>query len=78
MHVKYRVAKSKLAQAVIVSLAFIITLPLLAIIIYIFREGITRINWTFLTHIPKPVGETGGGIANALIGSVLMLPMVSV
>jgi len=78
VHVKYRVAKSKLAQAVIVSLAFIITLPLLAIIIYIFREGITRINWTFLTHIPKPVGETGGGIANALIGSVLIVLTASV
>ncbi|MDP4128849.1 MAG: phosphate ABC transporter permease PstA [Bacteroidota bacterium] len=78
VHVKYRVAKSKLAQAVIVLLAFIITLPLLAIIIYIFREGITRINWTFLTHIPKPVGETGGGIVNALIGSVLIVLAASV
>ncbi|MFI5195320.1 MAG: phosphate ABC transporter permease PstA [Chitinophagales bacterium] len=78
VHVKYRVAKSKLAQAVIVLLAFIITLPLLAIIVYIFREGITRINWTFLTHIPKPVGETGGGIVNALIGSVLIILAASV
>ncbi len=78
VHVKYRVVKSKLAQGVIVLLAFIITLPLLAIIVYIFREGITRINWTFLTHIPKPVGETGGGIANALIGSVLIVLAASV
>ncbi|MEO6961119.1 MAG: phosphate ABC transporter permease PstA [Puia sp.] len=78
VHVKCRVVKSKLAQAVIVLLAFIITLPLLAIIVYIFREGITRINWTFLTHIPKPVGETGGGIANALIGSVLIVLAASV
>jgi phosphate transport system permease protein len=78
VHVKYRVVKSKLAQAVIVLLAFIITLPLLAIIVYIFREGITRINWTFLTHIPKPVGETGGGIVNALIGSVLIVLAASV
>lgn len=78
VHVKYRVVKSKLAQAVIVLLAFAITLPLLAIIVYIFREGITRINWTFLTHIPKPVGETGGGIVNALIGSVLIVLAASV
>src|SRR5665213_1795812 len=78
VHVKYRVVKSKLAQAVIVFLAFIITLPLLAIIIYIFREGITRINWTFLTNIPKPVGEVGGGIANALLGSFLIVLIASV
>lgn len=73
VHVKYRVAKSRMAQAVIVALAFIITLPLLAIIVFIFREGITEINWNFLTHIPKPVGETGGGIANALVGSILIV-----
>jgi phosphate transport system permease protein len=78
VHVKYRVAKSKLAQAVVVFLAFIITLPLLAIIVYIFREGITKINWTFLTHIPKPVGETGGGIVNALIGSILIVLAASI
>jgi phosphate transport system permease protein len=73
VHVKYRVAKSRLAQGLIVALAFIITLPLLAIIIFIFREGITKINWNFLTHIPKPVGESGGGIVNALVGSILIV-----
>ena len=64
VNVKYRVGKSKGMQALIVFLAFLITLPLIFIIIYIFREGITKINWTFLTKIPKPVGESGGGIVN--------------
>ena len=71
--VKYRVGKSKLAQGLIVFFAFLITLPLILIIIYIFREGITKINWNFLTKIPKPVGESGGGIVNALIGSILIV-----
>ncbi len=78
VRVKYRVVKSKLAQALIVFLAFLITLPLIAIILYIFREGITKINWRFLTHIPKPVGESGGGIVNALIGSILIVFSASV
>jgi phosphate transport system permease protein len=78
VRVKYRVVKSKLAQALIVFLAFVITLPLIAIILYIFKEGITKINWTFLTHIPKPVGESGGGIVNALIGSILIVFSASV
>jgi phosphate transport system permease protein len=73
VNVKYRVAKSKLAQGMIVFFAFLITIPLILIIIYIFREGITKINWTFLTKIPKPVGESGGGIVNALIGSILIV-----
>jgi phosphate transport system permease protein len=76
--VKLRVAKSKLAQAVVVFFAFIITLPLIFIIIYIFREGITKINWAFLTQIPKPVGEAGGGIVNALIGSIIIVLVASI
>ncbi len=76
--VKYRVGKSKLAQVVIMGLAFVVTIPLLLIILYIFRQGITRINWTFLTHIPKPVGETGGGIVNALLGSLIIVVVASI
>src|SRR5574338_866844 len=76
--VQYRVAKSKAVQAVTIALAFIIVLPLLFIIIYIIREGITKINWNFLTHVPRPVGEPGGGIANAIIGSVIIVAVASV
>src|SRR5664279_2918005 len=76
--VKYRLGKSKRAQALIVFLAFLITLPLILIIIYIFKEGITKINWNFLTKIPKPVGESGGGIANVLIGSILIVMAAAV
>ncbi|HYM93335.1 MAG TPA: phosphate ABC transporter permease PstA [Chitinophagaceae bacterium] len=78
VHVKYRVAKSKMVQALIIVLAFTITLPLLFIIIYIFKEGITEINWTFFTHIPKPVGEPGGGIVNALVGSLIIVFTASI
>jgi phosphate transport system permease protein len=63
---------------VVVFFAFIITLPLIFIIIYIFREGITKINWAFLTQIPKPVGEAGGGIVNALIGSIIIVLVASI
>jgi phosphate transport system permease protein len=77
-NVKFRVGKSKLFQWIIVFVAFLITLPLLFIILYIFREGISKINWTFLTHIPKPVGETGGGIVNALLGSIIIVLVASI
>lgn len=73
VNLKYRMAKSRFAQGLIIFLAFLVTVPLLLIIIYIFRQGITKINWNFLTHVPKPVGEQGGGIANALIGSILIV-----
>lgn len=77
-NVKFRVVKSKMVQAVIVFFAFIITLPLIFIIIYIFKEGITKINWAFLTQIPKPVGEAGGGIVNALVGSIIIVLVASI
>jgi len=76
--IKFRVFKSKLIQVLIIGLAFVCTLPLIAILVYIFKQGITKINWTFLTQLPKPVGEEGGGIANALVGSLMMVFFASV
>src|SRR3954470_16439544 len=76
--IKYRKTKSKGFQFLIFVLAFMITLPLIAIIFYIFKEGVTNINWHFLTNVPKPVGEIGGGIANALLGSVIIVFTASV
>lgn len=78
VNIKYRMGKSRFIQGLIIFFAFLITVPLLLIIIYIFREGITKINWAFLTQIPKPVGEAGGGIVNALIGSILIVLTASV
>lgn len=76
--ITYRKTKSKTFQVLVFVLAFMITLPLIAIIFYIFKEGVTHINWHFLTNIPKPVGEIGGGIANALLGSVIIVFTASV
>lgn len=71
--VKYRIAKSKLSEMVISLFAFIIALPLIAIIFYVFKVGLSKLSWNFFTNIPKPVGELGGGIANALIGSLIII-----
>lgn len=52
--------------------------PLVAIFGYLVYKGIGSINWAFLTQLPKPVGETGGGMANAIVGSVFILAIASV
>ncbi|GAC1416973.1 MAG: phosphate ABC transporter permease PstA [Flavisolibacter sp.] len=70
---KYRIRISKFFNALIVFFAFVITLPLIAVFFYVVKEGITKINWHFLINIPKPVGEVGGGIANALVGSFFLI-----
>ena len=51
--------------------------PLLAILIYLLYQGASSINWSFLMHLPKPVGESGGGMANAIAGSALILTEAS-
>ena len=45
--------------------------PLVAIFGYLVYSGVGSINWAFLTQIPKPVGEAGGGMANAIVGSAV-------
>ena len=51
--------------------------PLVAIFGYLVYRGLGSINWAFLTQTPKPVGEPGGGMANAIAGSVLILGIAS-
>jgi phosphate transport system permease protein len=75
--VKYRIGKSIGFQLLTIALSFMCVIPLIAILIYIIRAGITKINWHFLVNVPKPVGEAGGGIANALLGSVIIIAMAA-
>jgi len=52
--------------------------PLVLIFAYLVYRGVGSLNWAFLTQIPKPEGETGGGMANAIVGSALILAVASV
>jgi phosphate transport system permease protein len=47
--------------------------PLLAIFGYLIYKGASSLNLAFFTQIPKPVGESGGGMANAIVGSAILL-----
>jgi phosphate transport system permease protein len=40
---------------------------------YLIWHGGASLNWNFFTQLPKPVGETGGGMANAIVGSLKLL-----
>ena len=75
---KTRNAKSAAFKVVVVFFAFLVTIPLIVILLYIVKQGIMQVNWHFLVDIPAPVGEKGGGIANALIGSVIVVGVSSI
>lgn len=70
--------KSGIFKGVIIFFAFLITLPLIVILLYIIKQGITQVNWHFLTNVPAPPGEKGGGISNALMGSFIMVMLAAV
>ena len=55
----------------------LVLLPLGAIFAYLVYKGIGALNWDFLTQTPKPVGEVGGGMANAIAGTGLILLIAS-
>jgi phosphate transport system permease protein len=57
--------------------AFVSVLVLFFILGYLVFNGGTSINWDFFTKLPKPVGEAGGGMANAIVGSGKILLLAS-
>ena len=56
----------------------LVVAPLVAIFLYLIYKGASSLNLAFFTQVPKPVGETGGGMANAIFGSGLLLGIGSV
>jgi phosphate transport system permease protein len=53
------------------------TLPLIMILIYLAKQGASAVSWDFFTHMPKPVGEAGGGMANAIVGTLILIGVAS-
>lgn len=73
----YRRAVNQLVTLAAAGAVVLVLTPLLAIFGYLIYRGIGSINWAFLTQTPKPVGEAGGGMANAIAGSALILGIAS-
>src|SRR5437588_12150504 len=57
--------------------ALLVLVPLVAIFGYLVYRGIGSVDLAFFTQIPKPVGESGGGMANAIVGSGMILGIAS-
>lgn len=77
MNERNRFVWRKSKNAIMISLSVLSALaaivPLAAISIYTLTQGIGALNIDFLTQMPKPVGEAGGGMANAIVGSGILL-----
>ena len=73
----WRRAVNALATLAAAGAVVLVLLPLIAIFGYLVYKGIGSLNWAFLTQTPKPVGEAGGGMANAIGGTALILLIAS-
>ncbi len=67
--------KSIVANGIIMIFAGMAILPLILVFSYITSSGLPSLNLDFFVKLPAPAGETGGGMANAIAGSVLMVVM---
>jgi len=80
--VEYIAMKRKLVNALMLSLTGVCTAVTVGILFfilgYLLWHGGRSLNWAFLTELPRPVGEPGGGMANAIVGSIKMLGLATV
>src|ERR1039457_367459 len=69
----WRKFKNLLMEAVTFACAILVIVPLVLVFYHLVKLGFSSINWAFFTQLPKPVGETGGGMANAIVGTFILL-----
>lgn len=68
-----RYIKNKLFAFTVALSAFMVLLPLFLIIKFVFTQGASSLSLSFFTEIPKPVGETGGGMKHAILGTLYVV-----
>lgn len=73
-----RKARNAAMGGLILLATLLVVAPLILIFVYLIREGLGAVNLNFFTRVPAPEGEAGGGLLNAIVGSLSMLGMASV
>ena len=67
-----RIAEVLCALAVVLAL-----IPLVMVLFYVLTQGASALNLAFFTQMPKPVGEAGGGMANAIVGTLILIGLAA-
>jgi phosphate transport system permease protein len=77
MNHRWRKFKNALMQVITCGCALLVVVPLALIFFHVLKSGIGSLNWAFFTQLPKPVGEVGGGMANAIVGTFELLGLAA-
>ena len=72
MRNRWRRFMSHLVVALCGGAVLLSLVPLAFILFYVLKQGFSSISWAFFTHMPVPPGETGGGMANGIVGSLMV------
>jgi phosphate transport system permease protein len=75
--IRKRVLKDRVFKKIITLFTYLSIIPLFLIIYFVMARGLKYINLRFLTQLPKPMGEVGGGIFNAIVGSFIIVGIAS-
>ena len=74
----WRTIKSGLASTVAFISALLVIAPLGLVFFHLLVNGASSVNWDFFTKLPTPVGTPGGGMVNAIVGSLELLAFASI
>ncbi len=74
---RWRRFKNRFILAAITVLALIPALPLFLILFQLFHKGLSSLSLDFFIHLPAPPGESGGGIANAIVGTLIIVGLAT-
>ena len=77
MRARIRTLSDGAATGLAVLATVLVVAPLVAIFAYLVYKGASSLSWAFFVEKPKPVGEIGGGMANAILGSAILLGLGS-
>jgi phosphate transport system permease protein len=77
MNTSWRNVTNYFVSGLSILATILVILPLLAILFYLIYKGASSLNLAFFTHVPAPVGEVGGGMANSIVGSGIILFLAS-
>ncbi len=65
--------KDLLARGTCVAFTLLAVVPLASVLLYLGAKGVSGLSWSFFTELPRPVGESGGGMANAFGGTLFLV-----
>jgi phosphate transport system permease protein len=77
-HDRYRKLYNTAAFTVTALCAGLTLMVLFFVLGYVTVHGISSLNWNFFTKLPTPVGESGGGMANAIVGTIKLVFLAAV